>query len=178
MLAKSSADPTPAIRSAAAHERLIAALSARHPPLAAEGFEHHLFRTGDSVLKVYRWFRSGALSLDAELVLRDEQRSLHEVYAPRLETRVVALDAGGERCARGSARACCYALTMRLADELPAEVWRERNSAVLWSERAGAALAACHRRAPRVAFACSDRAAALEELLVDAAHLYDVERRR
>lgn len=177
MLAKSSAD-IPSARSAADHERLVAALSARYPLLAADGFEHHLFRTGGEVLKVYRWFRSQALPLEAELALREAQRALHEVYAPRLSARVVSLDARGEECAAGSPRAACHALAMRLAGEIPVDAWVQRGSAADWSRRAGGTLAGCHRRAPRVPVDGGDPAGALERLLVDAARIYDAERRR
>jgi hypothetical protein len=176
MLATSSADITTPARSAAEHDRLVAALAARHPVLAAEGFEHHLFRTGDSVLKVYRWFRSRGLSLEGELALRDQQRALHEIYAPLLEARVVALDREGAPCA--GERASCHALSMRLADQLPAEAWERRTEAAGWSRRAGIALAACHRRAESVSLGSSDAAGALEKLLVDAARVHDRERRR
>ena len=177
MLVKSSADTPPTARSAAVHQRLVAALSARHPLLAGEGFEHHLFRVGDTVLKVYRWFRAAGLSLEAELELREEQRVLHQVYAPRLAASVVALDVRGDPCPPRSAQACCYALSMRLAEEIPADVWRHLEASA-WSRRAGAALADCHRCAPRVVVASPDPAGVLEQLLVDAARLHDGERRR
>lgn len=177
MLVKSSAEAPPAARSAAVHQRLVAALSERHPLLAGEGFEHHLFRVGDRVLKVYRWFRAADLALEAERELREAQRALHDVYAPRLAASVVALDVRGDSCPPGSARASCYALSMRLAGEIPADVWRHLEASA-WSRRAGAALADCHRRAPRVAVASPDPAGALERLLVDAARIHDGERRR
>jgi hypothetical protein len=132
--------------------RMIAGLRDAWGPLPDEGVESHLFVDRGSVLKVYRWFLFRTLSAARERSVRRRQQALLELYAPALHGRVVAITRDGRLVAPAAPQAFAYGLRMRQGAPFLRCVWdgagdRERRA---WLGKIGAAVAACHRRAPRI----------------------------
>ena len=128
---------------------LIECLTNRYGLFGRQGLESHLFRWGNRILKVYQWFILTNLGLEQERQLWEHQKRLLAIYAPALDTQVIAIAPTGA-ISGTLLNPFCYGLSLSLATPFFESVWQPagHTERMEWAARIGVELAARHLQAP------------------------------